>query len=240
MLPLHTAHPEKLPPGKLRTIDLLPQSAHSREAGVTAAEALAWMAGEAHTEDPKSICPVLLAVIRFWGHNLSREGRNTLLRPILPLLLNTGYDTQASMSRAGILMAWTLMTNTPAWLEAGGLAKEAVLLRNTRPTDLFKVHKTLEGIIERTGPRSNRLPDPVVSRALLASGHFMPDRYRALQQKASAAALGGALRAKTTGANVTTLVGQLQVNLVKTIMSMPGISPPPAASEHPQSGHPSP
>ena len=137
-------------------------------------------------------------------------------------------------------MAWTLMTNTPAWLEAGGLANEAVLLRNTRPTDLFKVHKTLEGIIERTGPRPNRLPDPVVSRALLASGHFMPDRYRALQQKVSTAALGGAIRAKTTGAKVTPLVRQLQVNLVKTIISMPGISPPPAASEHAQSGHPTP
>ena len=160
MLLLHTAHPEKLPPGKLRTIDLLPQSAHSREAGVTAAEALAWMAGEAHTEAPRSICPVLLAVIRSWGHNLSQEGRNTLLRPILPLLLNTGCDTQASMNRAGILMAWTLMTNTPAWLEAGGLAKEAVLLRNTRPTDLFKVHKTLGGNNRTYRPKAQPAAGP--------------------------------------------------------------------------------
>ena len=223
MSTLHITYPDRLPPNKLKSIDLLQSSAHRRENGVTPAEALAWMSGEPHTEQPRSICPVLLALIRIWSRNLGQTGRNTLIRPVLPPLLNTGSNHLMSAARADVLMAWTIKTNTAAWLEAGGRSREALTLRTAPPKDLFRLHKALEEVIERTTPSTSTPPEPITSRAIQASGHFMPERHRPLQHKARIAALNGALSAKRRGTNITPLVAQLQVNLIQTILSMPGI-----------------
>lgn len=234
---VYTDHPDRLPPSRLKEIDLLQSSARHRQNGVTAAEALAWMAGEPHSETPRSVCPVILALIRLWSRNLSQEGRNILVRPILPLLLNTGSDTKASMHRADTLMHWTVLTNTTAWLDAGAYHEQATLIRSTRPQDLFKLHKGLEQVTSTTSPKPPQ-PEPLASRALQASGHFMPERYRTLQQKARTAALNGAVAARRRRTNVTPLVHQLQVNLVQTILAMPGISEPRSTSTTPPTNIP--
>ena len=232
MSTLHITYPDRLPPSKLKTIDLLQSSAHRRENGVTPAEALAWMSGEPHTEQPRSICPVLLALIRIWARNLEQLGRNTLIRPVLPFLLNTGDDRLMTAARADALMAWTIKTNAAAWLEAGGRSREATVLRTAPPKDLFRLHKALEQVIESTTPSTSNPPTPIASRAIQASGHFMPEHHRPLQHKARTAAMNGALSARRRGTKITPLVTQLQVNLVQTILSMPGIQPAGPSHEH--------
>ena len=216
---IHTMFPDKLPPTLLMKVPLLQNSAHDRIVGVTAAEALAWMAGDPHSENPPSICPVLLAAVRFWGRNLSQRARDNLLRPILPSLLDTGGDARTSTRRAQFFMAWTLMTNTSAWMDAAGRHEEAVLLRTTPSTNLYRVHKSLDSIIAATpfDPRVN--PSPGATRAVLASGHFMPERYRSLQQKAQTTALAGAVATRQRGFKLGPLVRRLQASFAQHILS---------------------
>ena len=216
---IHTAYPEKLPPQLLADISLLQYSAHNRAVGVTGAEALAWMAGDPHSENPPSVCPVLLAAIRFWGRNLSQASRNTLLIPLLPNLLHTGSDSTTSTQRAHLFMVWTIMTNTSAWLDAAGRHSDALSLRNTPYTNLFRVHKALDAVLANSPRNLQKQPSQGPTRAVLASGHFMPERYRTLQQKAQTSALIGAITARQQGRKLSPLVRQLQASFAQHILS---------------------
>jgi len=60
-----------------------------RGSGMCAMEMVAWLAGEPHSDEPSCACPVIAAVTRACNDAMDDETRDRLLRPLVPLLVNT-------------------------------------------------------------------------------------------------------------------------------------------------------
>ena len=91
--------------------------------GVCLMEAVAWLAREPHSDDPKCVCPVLGAFGRDLNDRLDVERRQRL-KPLIPALVGTASDGHAE-ARGFMAMDWIVRTYTPAWLRLAGLDSEA-------------------------------------------------------------------------------------------------------------------
>ena len=80
----------------------------SRDDGMCAMEMVAWLAGEAHSDEPSCACPVLAALVRACNDAMSDEQRNRYLRPLVPILLGT-RATAAVERRRGMVVADNLV-----------------------------------------------------------------------------------------------------------------------------------
>jgi hypothetical protein len=117
------------------TIDLdtltLAKGAHdTRQSGVCLLEAVAWWAGQAHTDSPPCVSPVL----RTFGVRLNDvlpDDRRQALKPLIPLLPGTAGDGLDEV-RSYMALDWLIRTYTPTWLELAGLTDEARSLRGLR------------------------------------------------------------------------------------------------------------
>ena len=132
-----TELPVRLPMLGLEGI-VLKGGAHGlREDGVCAMEAVAWVAGEPHSDHPQCACPVIGAFMRTWNDNLpDDETRTRILRPLLPLLLNTRSTKAVELQRSFIALDWLARDYTPAWLSlTDSLKAHAVALRGLAPLE---------------------------------------------------------------------------------------------------------
>jgi hypothetical protein len=119
----------------MTTIDLeslvLESGGHaSREQGVCLLEAVAWFAGQDHTDHPPCVSPVLGAFGRSLNDLLPQATRQEL-RPLIPLLPGTADDLDEQ--RSYLALDWLIRTHMRAWLELAGLAGPAAALREFRP-----------------------------------------------------------------------------------------------------------
>ena len=126
----------------LEELTLLPGSHRTREEGVCALEAVAWLANEPHSDRPACVSPVIAQFVRTWNDQLpTDEERNRLLLPILPRLIGT-VSGQASVEdrRAWMSADWLIREHTPAWLDLAKLTEHATALRSlpemTKPADI--------------------------------------------------------------------------------------------------------
>jgi hypothetical protein len=123
----------RLTPKILKTIDLKTGGHKSREDGLCAMEAVAWLAGREHTDHPPCVCPVIGAFVRSWNDGLpSDEDRNCLLRPILPKLIGTKSDAATEQKRADLVFVWLARDAAPASLRLAGLADEAAAIETAK------------------------------------------------------------------------------------------------------------
>src|ERR1039458_1171742 len=113
-------------------ITLLAGSHPDREAGVDAMEAVAWLAGEAHSDMPKCASPVLGAFMRSWNDALDDEGRQKL-KPYLPRLIGTAGNKKKDEKRAWLCTDWLVRECAPAWLELAGVKEAPAALRALPP-----------------------------------------------------------------------------------------------------------
>jgi hypothetical protein len=91
---------------------------HSRADGVCLTEAVAWMAGEPHTDRPASLCPVLGAWGRAWNDRLPNdETRTRLLGPLVPQLVSSRSSAEIEKRRSILAFDWLIRSYTAAWLE---------------------------------------------------------------------------------------------------------------------------
>ena len=91
--------------------------------GVCLMEAVAWLAREPHSDEPKCVCPVLGAFGRGLNDRLDIERRQRL-KPLIPALVGTASDGQAE-ARGFMAMDWIVRTYTPAWLRLARLDTDA-------------------------------------------------------------------------------------------------------------------
>jgi len=112
----------------------LKSGAHDRRAmdAICVMEAVAWVAGEPHSDHPECVCPVLSALARGWNDTLpSDEERNRLLRPLIPKLIGTRATPAIEQRRAWMLVDWQIRSYAPAFLDlVPGLAGDAAALRS--------------------------------------------------------------------------------------------------------------
>lgn len=116
---------------KLPTISLRSGMHPSFSDGVCAMEAVAWLAGEPHTDHPECACPVIAGVVRQWNDALPDESRNTLLRPLLSRIVGSRVDDDnVMMRRMWLVLDWDVRVRTPAFLRLAGLGEHAAVLKS--------------------------------------------------------------------------------------------------------------
>ncbi|HKP99850.1 MAG TPA: hypothetical protein VJ735_05920, partial [Actinomycetes bacterium] len=91
-------------------------------------EAVAYVAGEPHTDTPECACPVISAFLRRWNDDLDDSSRQ-ILKPLIPKLVGSRSTAAVEDARAWLLADWMIRTYTPAWLELAGLGSQAAALR---------------------------------------------------------------------------------------------------------------
>jgi len=114
----------------LDTITLAEGAHENRTDGTCLMEAVAWWAGEGHTDHPACVSPVLGQFGRSLNDALPDDKRQEL-RPFVPLLPGTAGDGQDE-ARGYLALDWLIRTWTPAWLDLAGLTTEALALRDLR------------------------------------------------------------------------------------------------------------
>jgi hypothetical protein len=108
-------------------------------------EAIAWLAGERHSDHPVCACPVIGAFVRSWNDALETGAeRDRLLKPLLPLVIGTRGNAATALQRAWMAIDWQAREATPAWLRLAGLTTEADALAGLSPiTDEDSAHAAM-------------------------------------------------------------------------------------------------
>ena len=108
-------------------IRFLKRSHKTREQGVSLLEAVAWFAGEPHSDAPKCVSPVLA---RFWVKlNDSWHNEEWQLNPLIPLLAGTASTPDVEIRRALFLADRAVRLLAPLALESIGQPERAEELR---------------------------------------------------------------------------------------------------------------
>jgi hypothetical protein len=122
---------------KLDTLRLTGGSHGSFDDGVCAMEAVAWLAGEPHSDAPKCADPEITIVMIRLNDSMPDAMRNELLRPLLPRLVGSRTnDTAVRRRRAFVLADMACRVFAPLALGAVGY------------TDLAEELRALPGVID--------------------------------------------------------------------------------------------
>jgi len=114
----------------LDTLTLAFGGHEDRSNGLCLLEAVAWFAGEPHTDHPACVSPVLGAFGRSLNDILPDEKRQQLC-PYITLLPGTAGD-DLDQVRGYLALDWLIRIWTPAWLDLAGFSEEARALRDLR------------------------------------------------------------------------------------------------------------
>ncbi len=98
----------------------LRRGAHDRrDDGMCAMEMVAWLAGEAHSDQPRCACPVIAAFVRALNDLLPDDGERTrLLRPLVPKFVNTAGTAQDERRRGFVVLDGTVRQLLPLCMRA--------------------------------------------------------------------------------------------------------------------------
>ncbi len=105
----------------------------SGEATMCVQEFVAYLAGEAHSDTPSCVSPVLTAFMVSFNDSLDNEMRQRL-RPYAVRQLGTKKDGQDEI-RGYMALDWLIRTYIPAFLATAGLIEEAEKLRGLARID---------------------------------------------------------------------------------------------------------
>lgn len=112
---------------------ILKRGSHAiREQGMCAMEAVAWLAGEPHSDAPACTCPIIAEAVRMINDLLLEQARNTVLLPRLQRIIGTNEPAMEE-TRYYIIHDWLWRTCLPAHLEGVGFGGFAEPLRTHPP-----------------------------------------------------------------------------------------------------------
>jgi hypothetical protein len=109
-------------------VTLLGGSHDRRDQGVCVMEAVAWFAGEQHSDQPQCVCPVIAAFARGMNDWMSAEDRQRL-KPMIPALALSRAEWPITLKRAYIAADYAVRVFAPIALDARGVREEAARLR---------------------------------------------------------------------------------------------------------------
>ena len=136
-------------PDRLAQITTLAHGSHlSVEAGLCAMEAVAFIAGETHSDHPNCASPVIGAFMRAWNDGLPQEERDALILPLIPRLVGTRGSKVLESRRATMAADWLVRVYAPAWLRLAGLTAQAAALSSLPEITDFANTPSLRGPLE--------------------------------------------------------------------------------------------
>lgn len=100
--------------------------------GLCLLEAVAYVAGERHTDQPACVDPALSAFGRSWNDGMRTDAEREQLKPYVLALVGTAGTPDDASRRAWLALDWSVRVSTPAWLDLAGLADHAERLRGRR------------------------------------------------------------------------------------------------------------
>ena len=112
----------------ISTLTLSVGSHVSRDKGVCLLEAVAWFAGETHSDNPACCCPVLAEYGRAINDNAPQLVRDRL-RDLIPRLVGTRAGIELERRRAYVLTDSAVRVLAPLAIEAVALPEQAATLR---------------------------------------------------------------------------------------------------------------
>jgi hypothetical protein len=174
----------------LEKITLLAGSHASRNAGMCAMEAVAYVAGEPHSAHPQCASKVITAmIIRFNDRLESDAARDRWIKPLIPQIVSTRTTEKDDRTRGYMAADWVTRVRLSSALRRCGMIEEADKLSALAP------------ITDAASARAGRSAS--VSAGKLVR-ELRDERWRALQTKypfvAAAADAGAAGAAAVAGA----------------------------------------
>ena len=116
----------------LETLKLLSGAHASSKAGMCVMEAVAFVAGEPHSDHPECASPVIAQFLRTWNDDLDDVGRQRL-KPYVLKVVGTRASAEVEDQRGWLCADWMVRVHTVAWLELGGMKDQADALRALVP-----------------------------------------------------------------------------------------------------------
>jgi hypothetical protein len=111
----------------LEEIELKKFGHNSPDEGMCVMEAVAYIAGEPHSDQPQCACPALGTFLRSWNDALDDATRQRL-KPYIPRIIGT--NDGRSEERRYMILDWLERVYTPAWLDlVPELREHAAILR---------------------------------------------------------------------------------------------------------------
>ena len=103
----------------------------TREQGMCVTEAVAYVAGEPHSDNPVCVSPVIGALLRSWNDALCSDAdRTRLLMPLIPVVIGTRADKATEERRSYMALDWLIRVNLPAFLDlTPALQPHAAIIR---------------------------------------------------------------------------------------------------------------
>ena len=185
----------------LTGVSLRPGCHETREEGVCAMEAAAWLAGEPHSDKPKCVSLMISRFMRSWNDALPNNAdRDRLLLPLIPRILNTATGLDDDRTRSYLAMDWLVRVCTVSWLEvSASLEPYAQSLSGCEPIVSAATFSTAEPLIAaaRSAARAaveDAAGDAVWSAARAAARSAVEDAARAAARSAAEDAAWDAAR----------------------------------------------
>ena len=117
----------------LNTLTLTHGQHATRDDGVCLAEAVAWWAGEPHSDHPACADTTLGAFARVWNDGMRSQQERNMLLPFVPALADTAGTGPDADRRGWMACDWLVRVHTPMWLDLAGLDGHATALRALDP-----------------------------------------------------------------------------------------------------------
>src|SRR5215469_8834907 len=96
----------------------------SPQDGFCVVELSAYLAGEAFTDHPAGVSPVIAAFLRAWNDTLDDQARQRL-KPYATAVIGTAADAGTELRRSLRALDWVTRVLIPIWLNAAGLHEQA-------------------------------------------------------------------------------------------------------------------
>ena len=106
----------------------------TREHGMCFMEAVAFIAGEKHTDAPDCVDPVLGEMARTWNDQLDDEERSRVLGPFLWRFPGTEAGSEVSLTRGDMMYKCMIHEMAPLALELSGMSDLAASFRSLKLT----------------------------------------------------------------------------------------------------------
>ena len=117
-------------------------------------EAVAWFAGEKHTDHPECVSPVLAAFGRTWNDGMRSDAEREQLKQYIPLLVGTKSMPEVEEERAWLATDWLARVCAPVWLRLAKLDSHAEALLRLEPLVNAKIaalaQPTLDAVRDAT------------------------------------------------------------------------------------------
>jgi hypothetical protein len=120
-----------------------------RSDGLCLMEAVAWMAGEPHTDMPACTSLVLGAFGRSLNDVLPDDKRQQLI-PLVPRFIGTAGDG-LDERRGYLALDWLTRTYLPAWLELAGLTVHGATLKGSEPVTSMEAARKIGAKVRAAG-----------------------------------------------------------------------------------------